>query len=991
MSNAWWWRWSLVFLAFFSSSALAQQRRITGQITGTGTAEPLAGASVNVVGTALGTTTGEDGRFSLLVPNESVQLRVRRIGYRQQTVPVAADQAEVNLALERDVLQLTELVITGQATSVARQNVANDIGTVSAEELVRAPSPTVENALAGKVAGASVQQNSGAPGGGLQVQLRGVTTINAPASPLYVVDGVIVSNEAIQSGANAITAAASGGSTVYQDNPVNRIADLNPNDIERMEILKGASASAIYGSKASNGVIIITTKKGESGRPQINLTQRLGTFDLSNKIGSRQWTLEGVYDYFGPETAEDTASRAAQFGDGTTTDYEETLFGENDLSYETSVNVRGGTAATRYFVSGLVKRDAGIMRNTGYDKQSLRANLSQNLGSRLTLDLNTSFVHADTRRGLSNNDNSGTSYYMVLPFTPSYVDLRPSGSEYPANPYQPSNPLQTRDLLNNDEVVYRFTGSVAARYNLLQTEGQSLALNLTGGLDQFSQRNDIYSPNELLFEPQDGLPGTIVQRNTDNVNGNVYLNLVHSFNPASRFFTATTSAGIQRERRELNSTAVTTRGLIPGQSGVNQGSNVTLLPAPDRQLVNDLAFYAQEEFLTLDERLLLTVGARADRSTNNGDVKKFYVFPKASASYRLPGFSIVDELKVRTAFGQSGNPALYGSKFTSLETAVNGGQTGVRVALRAGDPNIKPERQTEVEGGVDLALFGGRSSLTLTGYQKTITDLILLREVATSSGFTQQYFNGAELRNRGLEITAAVTPIQTADATWIARATFARNVSNITELPVSPFETGGFGTSLGAFRIEQGESATQIVGRKPTKTAAGADTTIVTKLGDAAPDFQVGFTNEVNWKGWRLAGLVDWKQGGDIINLTEFLYDAAGNSPDYDIDPNSAGKQRQSRWNQGFTQEYIQDGSYVKVREISLSYMLPANLTGRLSGGFARNVRLELAGRNLFTFSDYRGLDPEVSNFGNQAIARNIDVAPYPPSRSYFFTIDLGF
>jgi hypothetical protein len=236
-----------------------------------------------------------------------------------------------------------------------------------------------------------------------------------------------------------------------------------------------------------------------------------------------------------------------------------------------------------------------------------------------------------------------------------------------------------------------------------------------------------------------------------------------------------------------------------------------------------------------------------------------------------------------------------------------------------------------------------------------------------------------------------VTPIQTADATWIARATFARNVSNITELPVQPFETGGFGTSLGAFRIEQGESATQIVGRKPTKTAAGADTIVVAKLGDAAPDFQVGFTNEINWKGWRLAGLVDWKQGGDIINLTEFLYDAAGNSPDYDIDPNSPGKLRQSRWSQGFTQEYIQDGSYVKVREISLSYALPADFAGRLSGGLARNVRFELAGRNLFTFSDYRGLDPEVSNFGNQAIARNIDVAPYPPSRSYFFTIDLGF
>jgi outer membrane receptor protein involved in Fe transport len=532
---------------------------------------------------------------------------------------------------------------------------------------------------------------------------------------------------------------------------------------------------------------------------------------------------------------------------------------------------------------------------------------------------------------------------------------------------------------------------VAARYNLIQTERQSLALNLTGGLDQFAQRNDIVSPNELQFEPQDGLPGTIVQRNTGNVNGNLYLSAIHSFTPASRLFTATTSAGVQRERRELNSTGITTRGLIPGQSGVNQGSNIDLVPAPVRQLVNDFALYAQEEILALDERLLVTVGGRADRSTNNGDVDKFYFFPKASVSYRLPGFPGVDEIKLRTAYGQSGNPAIYGSKFSSLETAANDGQNGVRVGLIAGDPNIKPERQTEVEGGIDLALFGGRSSLTLTGYQKTIDDLILLREVATSSGFTQQYFNGASLRNRGLEISAALTPIETTNASWISRILFARNVSEITDLPVPPFETGGFGTSLGAFRIEEGESATQIVGRKRVAVTDDSSEVIVTQLGDAAPDFQMGFANEFSWKGWRLFALADWKRGGDVINLTEFLYDAAANSPDYSLDPSSPGQLRQSRYAQGFTEVYVQHASYLKMREISLSYQLPTNFTGRLSGGVVRNARLELSGRNLFTITDYRGLDPEVSNFGNQAIARNIDVAPYPPSRSYFFTVDLGF
>jgi TonB-dependent SusC/RagA subfamily outer membrane receptor len=311
-----------------------------------------------------------------------VTLRFRRLGYRSVDRALTPDIAEVNVSLERDVLQLETQVVTGEATSVARRNVANDVAVVSAQDLERAPTPTIENALQGKVAGAYIQANSGAPGGGMQVQLRGVTTINASVDPLYVIDGVIVSNEAIAPNTNAITEASGGANpSLTQDNAVNRIADLNPADIERIEILKGASASAIYGSKAANGVVIITTKQGVAGRPQFNVTQRLGTSDLANKFGSRNWTLEDATATFGPEVAP-----MVQNG---TTDFEEELFGENPLSYETDISVRGGSNTTRYFVSGLVKEDGGIMEGTGYKKQSLRLNLTQNFGSRITANVGT--------------------------------------------------------------------------------------------------------------------------------------------------------------------------------------------------------------------------------------------------------------------------------------------------------------------------------------------------------------------------------------------------------------------------------------------------------------------------------------------------------------------------------------------------------------------------------------------------------------------------
>jgi len=970
-------------LSMVASSLLAQQqRRVAGRVTAAGTTEALGAASVTVPGTTLGTRTNDAGEFSLLVPAGDVQLSARRIGYKAQTVRVTADQQEVNFALERDVLMLEGQVVTGEATSVSRRNAANDVATVSNVELTRAPTPTIENALAGKIAGATVSQNSGAPGGGLQVQLRGVTTINGSPDPLYIVDGVIVSNDAISSGANAITAAEAGGNASHQDNAVNRIADLNPADIERIDVLKGASASAIYGSKASNGVILITTKRGTAGAARFNLVQRLGTQSLSNTIGSRHWTLAGVYDYFAPKTAADSTRLRGLYGNGQSHDYEKELFGATDPSYETDLSASGGSEATRYFVSGLVKRDAGIMKGTGYNKQSIRANLSQTFSKRLTVDVNTNFVHSNAQRGLTNNDNSGTSYYMVLPFTPNFVDLRPVNGTYPSNPFERSNPFQTRDLLQNTEDVYRFTGAANARYALLTAEHQSLTFTFNGGIDQFSQRNDIFSPNELFFEPQDNLPGTTVRGSTGNVNANLNASLIHTWSPASASLTATTSAGVQRERRDLDGASILTRGLIPGQRGVDQGSSVAV--TPDRQIVKDFAFYAQEEVLTLGERLLVTGAVRADRSTNNGDINKLFFFPKASASYRMPNVAPgVDEAKLRLAFGQSGLPAIYGSKFTSLQTSVYDAATGVRVAIVAGDPNIRPERQSELEGGVDLQLLGGRALLTATGYQKTVHDLILLRNLAPSSGFTQQFFNGAQLRNRGVELTGALTPISTDDATWISRATFSRNVSVITQLPVPTFQVGGFGNNLGAFQIEEGKSATQIVGLN------GPEGKVV-QLGDAAPDFQMSFANEINWKAWRLYGLVDWKHGGDNINLTEFLYDAAGNTKDYTEDPNSRGKARFARWAQGYTKEVIQDASYVKVREISLAYTLPTGLM-HYFGDRARSARLELSGRNLLTFTPYVGLDPEVSNFGNQAIARNIDVAPYPPSRSYFLTLNLDF
>src|SRR5207244_2590099 len=283
----------LIALALVAETADARPpqplvRTISGRVTSSVTGAAVVGASVSVVGTRITAATGDNGEFTLSAPDGAVTLLIRGIGYKRSTIPVPADQSTVDVRLEPDVFNLEAVVVTGQATGVEKRNVPNAVGTVPAGDLSRVPAPSLETAVQGKVPGAVIQQNSGAPGGGIQVKLRGVSTINGLSSPLYVVDGVIMSDVAITNNQQVVTLSNQGSNpSPLQQNQVNRIADLNPYDIENVEVLKGASAAAIYGSKAANGVVVVTTKRGQPGEPRFNVTQRLGFSELAHELGSR--------------------------------------------------------------------------------------------------------------------------------------------------------------------------------------------------------------------------------------------------------------------------------------------------------------------------------------------------------------------------------------------------------------------------------------------------------------------------------------------------------------------------------------------------------------------------------------------------------------------------------------------------------------------------------------------------------------------------------
>jgi TonB-linked SusC/RagA family outer membrane protein len=871
------------------------------------------------------------------------------------------------------------VVVTGQATTVDRRSATTAVAHVSGEELNRVASPTIENALVGKISGVNLQSNSGAPGGGIQMQIRGNNTILGSFDPLYVVDGVIYSNERIASGRGDISDAAFA---TAEDDAVNRVADINPADIESIEILKGAAASSIYGSKAANGVVIITTKRGLAGQTNVRLTQRLGQFRPTRALESRHWTEDAAVAKYG--------SKVAHWFDNNPTPYFnhfDQIFTPGDLSYETLADVSGGTDRTRYFLGLTNKHDGGIERNTGFDRQGLRLNLDQDLSSTVTAKVSSAFNRSTNDRGWNNNCNNFACHGYAFAYTPSFVDY--SQKDANGNFLTPdwgiqANPLQTTDLAKNHEETNRFTGGVTFDWQAMTRGNQSLRFVLGGGLDVFQQGNDLWAPNDLFTEQNQTLPGAAVENQGNSKYYNWNANLVHNYTGSG--WSLGTSGGLQYEDRQLHTSRIETVNLVPGQRNVGQGTNTTA--SEDLSQERTFALYGQEEVRLLNEMLLLQAGLRAERSSVNGDVKKLNIFPKISASYRILGLlGAGSELKPRIAYGETGNLPTFGQKFTLLNTPQLGGSTGFTVAGASGFAGVEPERVKEVEVGIDGIAMNSRITWELTGFRRNTTNLLLQRVPAPSTGFSSQVFNGGKIQNQGIEAMLGITPIQRQNLQWVARTTYTRYTSEVLDLAgLPPFRPplSGFG-GLGVTFIEVGKPLTQLIGH--AFDANGDPGTTNVQIGNTAPDYRMGLVNDVTYKNFSLNVVLDYQHGGDIINLTQFLYDDSGLSADYG---SPEWEYRMKGYNGGVMTPYIEDASFLKLREVSISAQVPDRYVQRFPLG-ARSLRLSLSGRNLLTWQRYSGLDPEVANLGSAAIRNNLDVAAYPPSRSIFFEISAGF
>nr|MDP9178916.1 SusC/RagA family TonB-linked outer membrane protein [Gemmatimonadota bacterium] len=798
------------------------ERVVSGVVQDQGTGEPLPGAIVNAKGAANSSMTARDGgRFSLSLPAGNTTLVVRKIGYRMLELPLPAGVTSVVARMIRDPLKLDDIVVTGHATGVARRNAANAVTVLGSEDLTRAPSSYLESALQGKIPGAQIYKSTGAPGGGTRVIIRGSGSINGDISPLYVIDGVIVSDAAFAPGLDRVTRSGGGGfAWPTLEDPVNRIADINPDQIEDIEILKGSSASALYGSKASGGVILITTKRGKVGSPKLTSRSSIGTSQLSYTNGLRRFEslalARRVYD---PQNTLGDSAWAALFSPDRFIDHEQILYGEKPISYEQSLSLSGGSEATRYYLSGMARRDNGIVRNTFADKKGFRANFDHSFGSRLQLALGSDVTRSTGDRGLFGNENApgGGSVAYAIPRIPSFHDLRLRGdNSYPENRFWTTNPYQTIDLFENREAVWRTVNSARFTLTPLSTGRHELRFIANGGIDLIHQRNNVYAPPEMDFERQDGLLGTAVLSEFRNLSQTLNLNALHLFTPRSGL-SITSQVGTQYEAEDSQIERARGENLIGGIALPSAGTVRDFTTS--MFVVRDFGLFAQSEAL-IGEHLLLTLGARADRSTNNGNAQKFYFFPKASASYALtsgdvPGFQ---ELKFRIAYGETGNRPFSGDKFTTLGFGLIGGLTGLTISGGRGSPDIRPERQRELEGGLDAVLFDSRASIELTGYQRNISDLLLDRTVPPSLGFSVERVNGGELRLRGVEAVVNLFPLRSANLSWSSRLSIARNRSEVISLlePLAPF-----GSRLidGQVYVQVGHSLTEMIGADTVRAA----------------------------------------------------------------------------------------------------------------------------------------------------------------------------
>lgn len=1015
---------------------MQQNRKVIGVVTGSD-GEPVPGASILVKGTTTGTITGSDGEFELNVPAGSEILVVSFIGMETMEIPIAG-KSSVSVVMNSTSIGLEEVVAVGYG-SQSRKKISAAITSVSAEDIKGMAATGIDKAIQGKAAGVMVTNNTGEPGGGVTIRVRGTTSIGSGNDPLYVIDGIPLEN-------------TQTSNRNVGENRVNGMSQINPADIESIEILKDAAATSIYGARAANGVVLITTKRGVQGKGEISLDFSSGLSMVSNK-----YNLLGASDYAvlvnegRAQLAASEPQYSPYFSDDfirnptVNTDWQDEIFNVASV-HDVNLSLRGGTDATKYMVSSGYYKQEGVIKGSDFSRFNMRANIDQDLGEHVVLG--SSLYAAYTEQNRTKNDGGpersdasnfnniygGSVLSTALVKAPTTAVYLEDGtfSNDPAQ-MEYGNPMRQAlgvDIGNN---VSRIIASAYAKVNLLP------------GLSFRSQASaDIRNELEKWFDPPNpnAFAGNDWRGQTSQRTFNQkawtfenYFNYALGIDDHSLTFLAGNT--IQETSWENSFILVT--GIVSDKiRTLNAGTDIDIAQS-DKQAYGITSYFGRFNY-DYQGKYLLLLNARYDGSSRFGKENRYGFFPSGSIGWRvseesfLESADYLDDLKVRVSYGVTGNQEIanYASRgIMSVGTGTNRGSNyngvtgGVISSLPS--PELKWEETTQFNVGTDVSLFNERLNFTADYYIKTTDNLLFEVPLPATRGIGSKLENIGKMENRGVEFGVNGTLVSTNKFNWTADFNISTNKNKVLELAEDKdvIVSGAGGRSIARVgepisfylyeREEFVDPETGLVVIVDQDNSGGLPNEgDLILAGSPFPDFYGGLTNNLSYKNFDLSVFFQYSYGNEIYNATRRWVEMLSLNDRTIIGANTTQTAFDNRWQKpGDVTKYpginyddrnndynlphtgwLEDGSYLTLKSLTIGYTFKQQLLSRLN---LKSARLFLTANNLFTITDYSGYDPEVDHFtgvnggANSGLLRGYDYGSYPQSRFYRIGVNLTF
>ncbi|GLR15646.1 SusC/RagA family TonB-linked outer membrane protein [Portibacter lacus] len=1006
-------------IGFFLSGS-AQELNVTGKIVSTDTGEPLIGASVIIKNTFTGTTTDLDGNYSISAAVGDV-LVYSYTGFTTMEKTVVAGQTTMDVSLATG-LQLDEVVVTALGISRDKKALGYSVQEVNAEELTGTQENNVINALQGKVAGVQINSSSGAPGAGSSIVIRGLNSLNPGSNnqPLFVVDGIPIGNQTF-SGSQLPSSGSNAVNSQEQSSFTNRAADLNPADIASVSILKGAAATALYGLRAANGVVVITTKKGQAGKTNVSFNSTYGWEEINKspdlvsthregRHGRLRFNSDGSplrFQTYGPKVYE-----------GLTPVFDLTDdFFQTGSQFKNSISIQGGNDRATYLTSFSRLDHTGIIPFTEWDRTTVRIGGEVKVSDPLTVSGSVNYSKSGGNKPHAGDKSilSSLGYYTTSFDVNDYIN--PDGSQRDFSDGIIDNPRYLAEFSKLSDDVNRVIGNIGFNYQPLPW----LELDYKLG-------NDFYNDSRVRSVPDGTDVGSQVggfiieeQINYSEITSNLYLRASKQLTPD---FTGSLTVG--NNITDIKFSSINTRGegfSLENFYDLSNTSNVFASKNASRQRLVGLFGIASFGF---KDYLYLDLTARNDWSSTLPVENRSFFYPSASLSWvvsemtDLPDFFTF--LKLRGSWAQVGKdagPYQIGIFYSGASNFPFNGVNGFSQSSVAGDFNLKPETTTSTEFGLDLRVLQNRIGIDFTYFKQNSKDQIIPVPVSNATGYSRFITNAGEIENSGVELLLNLNPVSTKDFSWDMSINYSKMTSKVISIKegideiiffddriTSKLVPGGKVGDLYGWDFDRSEDGQLLIGSNGFPQI-NFDSTIL--VGNAYPDFTAGMTNTFTYKGLSLGFLLEWRSGGDVYDRgfrnslrngllaeterrhEEVIFDgvlADGSPNNIPVEINGESLYRDgNRYNNAY-QILLQDASWFRVRRVSLGYSLPSKM---LNKQYISSARISFSGNNLFLSTPARGYDPEINYFGSGSNIAGYTGLQTPATRSYFVSLDLNF